>query len=216
MMFMEDSKRGAQLALEAGVDAGLHLNLTTPFSAAGLPAALLGHHERVVAYLTRHRIAQCLFHPGLSRSFQYVVTAQLDEFRRLYHKDPDRIDGHHHMHLSANVLLPGLLPADTIARRNFSFQPGQKSLFNRLYRQGVDRILARRHRLTDFFFSLSPFEPSSRLHQIFSLARQYVVEVETHPEKKEEYVFLAGGEIFSRIGHSKIAPRFFVPPPSPS
>jgi chitin disaccharide deacetylase len=210
MVYMEDSERGAQLALGGRVDAGLHLNLTTPFSAGGVPSSLLRHHEKVVGYLTGHRLAQVLFHPGLRRSFQYVVTAQLDEFRRLYQRDPDRIDGHHHMHLCANVLLSGLLPEGTITRRNFSFRQGQKSLFNRMYRQGVDAILARRHQLTDFFFSLPPFEPASRLQQIFSLSCQFVVEVETHPEKNEEYKFLAGGEIYSRIGNSKIAQRFFV------
>jgi len=211
MVFMGDSERGAELALGDGVDAGLHLNLTTPFSAAGVPVALMRHHERVAGYLRRHRLAQVLFHPGLRGSFQYVVTAQLDEFRRLYQRDPNRIDGHHHMHLCANVLLTRVLPKGTIARRNFSFRPGQKSLFNRLYRQGTDSILASRHRVTDFFFSLPPFEPPSRLEQIFSLARRFVVEVETHPDKREEYMFLAGGEIFSRIGDSKIAPRFIVP-----
>jgi len=210
MVFMEDSEHGAGLALDAGVDAGLHLNLTTPFSAAGVPASLLRHHEKVIGYLTGHRLAQVLFHPGLSRSFQYVVAAQLDEFRRIYQKNPDRVDGHHHMHLCANVLLPGLLPAGTIARRNFSFQPGQKSLFNRLYRQGVDLILASRHSLTDFFFSLPPFDPASRLQQIFSLARQFVVEVETHPVNVEEYRFLVGGEIFARAGDLPVAPRFAV------
>lgn len=216
MMFMEDSERGAQLALGAGVDAGLHLNLTTPFSATGVPASLLRHHEKVVGYLTRHRLAQVLFHPGLQRSFQYVVSAQLDEFRRLYQKDPDRVDGHHHMHLCANVLLPGLLPKGTIARRNFSFRPGQKSLFNRLYRSGMDSILARRHRLTDFFFSLPPLEPPSRLEQIFSLARRYVVEVETHPINSDEYRFLADGGLFARTGDVPVAQRFAVPTPSHS
>jgi len=211
MVFMGDSERGAQLALGNGVDAGLHLNLTAPFSAAGVPDALMRHHERVAGYLTRHRLAQVLYHPGLHRSFEYVVAAQLDEFHRLYQKKPDRIDGHHHMHLCANVLLSRLLPEGTIARRNFSFRPGQKSLFNRLYRRGIDSILASRHRLTDYFFSLPPLDPPSRLEQIFSLACRHVVEVETHPEKREEYNFLAGGEIFSRIGDSKIAPRFFIP-----
>jgi chitin disaccharide deacetylase len=211
MVFMGDSERGAQLALGCAVDAGLHLNLTTPFSAAGVPDALMRHHERVAGYLTRHRLAQVLFHPGLHRSFQYVVSAQLDEFRRLYQRDPNRIDGHHHMHLCANVLLPGLLPEGTIARRNFSFRPGQKSLFNRLYRQGTDSILASRHRVTDFFFSLPPFEPPTRLEQIFSLARRFVVEVETHPVNSDEYRFLAGGELFARTGDLPIAPRFDVP-----
>lgn len=210
MVFMGDSERGAQLALGNGVDAGLHLNLTARFSAARVPDALIRHHERVAGYLTRQRLAQVLFHPGLRKSFEYVVAAQLDEFHRLYQKKPDRIDGHHHMHLCANVLIARLLPEGTIARRNFSFRPGQKSLFNRLYRRGVDLILARRHRLTDYFFSLPPLDPPSRLERIFSLARRHVVEVETHPEKREEYDFLAGGEIFSRIGDSKIAPQFFV------
>jgi predicted glycoside hydrolase/deacetylase ChbG (UPF0249 family) len=211
MVYMEDSERGAQLALGNQVDAGLHLNLTTPFSAACGSAELTRHHERVVGYLTRNRFAQVLFHPGLRRSFQYVVAAQLDEFRRLYQKDPNRIDGHHHMHLCANVLLGGLLPEGTIARRNFSFRPGQKSPVNRLYRQGVDSILARRHRLTDFFFSLPPFEPPSRLEQIFSLARRSVVEVETHPVNLDEHRFLTGGELFSRAGAIPVAPRFVLP-----
>lgn len=211
MVYMEDSERAAQLALSSEVDAGLHLNLTTPFSAAGVPAALTWHHERVIGYLTRHRFAQVLFHPGLHRSFQYVVAAQLDEFRRLYQKAPDRVDGHHHMHLCANVLLAGLLPEGTIARRNFSFRPGQKSAFNRLYRRGMDSILARRHRLTDFFFSLPPFDPPSRLEQVFSLAHRSVVEVETHPVNLDEYRFLASGELFNWTGAIPIAPDFVLP-----
>ncbi len=197
--------------MDAQIDAGLHLNLTTPFSAPACPTALLRHHEKVARYLTRHRLAQVVYHPGLSRSFQFVVAAQLDEFRRLYHKAPDRVDGHHHMHLCANVLLSGLLPAGTVARRNFSFLPGEKSFFNRTYRQITDRILARRHRMTDYFFSLSPIEPASRLQRIFALARKSVVEVEAHPEKVEEYSFLTGGEIFSLAGDLRIEPSFAMP-----
>jgi predicted glycoside hydrolase/deacetylase ChbG (UPF0249 family) len=211
MVFMEDSERAAQLALGDGIDAGLHLNLTARFSGAGVPDALMRHHERVAGYLTRHKLAQVLFHPGLQRSFQYVVAAQLDEFRRLYQKDPNRIDGHHHMHLCANVLLAGLLPEGTIARRNFSFRPGQKSLSNRLYRRGMDSILGRRHRLTDFFFSLPPFDPRSRLEQIFSLACRFVVEVETHPVNLDEYQFLSSGEVFTWTGAIPVAPHFVVP-----
>jgi predicted glycoside hydrolase/deacetylase ChbG (UPF0249 family) len=211
MVHMEDSERGAELALGSALDAGLHLNLTTPFSAGCVPAELRRHHERVIGYLRRHRFAQVLFHAGLHRSFQYVVAAQCDEFRRLYQKDPNRIDGHHHMHLCANVLLAGLLPEGTIARRNFSFRPSQKNVFNRLYRRGVDSILARRHRLTDFFFSLPPFDPRSRLEQIFSLARRSVVEVETHPVNLDEYRFLSGGEVFAWTGGIPVAPRFVVP-----
>jgi predicted glycoside hydrolase/deacetylase ChbG (UPF0249 family) len=146
-----------------------------------------------------------VFHPWLIRSFEYIVEAQIDEFRRLYGADPERLDGHHHMHLCANVLFLGLLPPGTLVRRNFSFQPGEKSVLNRLYRRAVDSMLARRYRLVDFFFSLSPLEPLDRLQRIFSLARQFVVEVETHPIHPEEYRFLAGEEIFRLAGDVRIA-----------
>ncbi len=210
MVFMEDSERAAAMAQTGGIEAGLHLNLTTPFSAPECPVRLVERQREVARYLLRHRLAQVVPHPGLGRSFEYVVAAQLDEFRRLYGADPDRVDGHHHMHLCANVLLQGLLPPGTLVRRNFSFRPGEKNLCNRLYRRFVDGLLARRHRLVDFVFSLVPLEPAGRLQRIFSLARQFVVEVETHPVHPEEYRFL-GGEIFCRAGDVRIAPPSAVP-----
>ena len=69
----------------------------------------------------------------------------------------------------------------------------------RLYRQVVDRMLARRHHLTDFFFSLPPLEPRSRLDRIFSLAKTSVVELETHPVMPDEYKFLRGGEMRHQV-----------------
>ena len=131
-----------------------------------------------------------MFNPFLRRQFEYVVAAQIDEYRKLYRTEPKRIDGHHHMHLCANVLFGRLLPPGTAIRRNFSFEPGEKGLLNRSYRGFVDQLLARHHRLTDYFFSLPPLEPTSRLEKIFSLAHQFTVEVETHPVNPEEYRFL--------------------------
>lgn len=210
MVFMEDSERAAAVARERRIDAGLHLNLTTAFSAAGYPASLGKRQQELAKYLGGRRLAQVVFHPGLVRSFEYVVSAQLEEYCRLYGARPRRIDGHHHMHLCANVLLANLLPAGTIVRRNFSFERGEKSLYNRLYRRIVDRRLARRHLLTDFFFSLPPLEPPARLQKIFSLARQSAVEVETHPVIPEEYRFLTEGEIFRWTGDCPIAPGYLV------
>jgi hypothetical protein len=210
MVFMEDSERAAAMARERRIDAGLHLNFTTLFSGPGTPARLTQHQNQISRHLLSHRFAPAVFHPGLMSSFRYVVAAQLEEFQRLYGASPERIDGHHHMHLSANVLLGRLLPAGTMVRRNFSFQPGEKSWSNRAYRGLVDRLLARRHRLTDFFFSLLPLEPENRLQRVFSLAREFVVEVETHPVSPEEYRFLADGEIFRWTGDVPIAPSYAV------
>jgi hypothetical protein len=210
MVFMEDSERAAAIACESRIDAGLHLNFTTPFSGIGVPKTLSENQRRIASYLLRHRFARVMFHPGLKGCFEYVVQAQLEEFHRLYGHPPGRLDGHHHMHLCANVLFGRLLPAGTIARRNFSFQPGQKSFCNRFYRRAMDYALARHHRLVDLLFSLPPFEPAGRLERIFSLAGEFVVEVETHPVNTDEYQFLAGGEIFRWTENFPIAPRFAV------
>jgi hypothetical protein len=206
MVFMEDSERAAALALEHGVDAGLHLNFTEAFTAPGGRHDLVERHRRVVAYLRRHRLAQLVFNPGLMRSFEYVVAAQLDEYRRLFGAAPARLDGHHHMHLCANVLLQELLPAGARVRRNFSFRSGEKSALNRAYRRFVDGRLARRHRLTDYLFPLPPLEPADRLQRIFSLARTHVVELETHPVNPDEYGFLTGGALGQWIGGLSLGP----------
>jgi predicted glycoside hydrolase/deacetylase ChbG (UPF0249 family) len=206
MVFMEDSGRAAAIAKQERIEVGLHLNLTTPFSDAGCPDRLVQRQQQVARYLRSHRLSQAIFHPGLTRAFDYIVAAELDEFRRLYGADPDRLDGHHHMHLCANVLLAGLLPRGTMVRRSFSFQVGEKKLGNVVYRRLVDLVLARRHRLADFFFSLAPLAPSSRLQRIVELARRFVVEVETHPADPDEYQFLTGGDLLSWIGDVPIMP----------
>jgi hypothetical protein len=113
------------------------------------------------------------------------------------------------MHLCANVVLGKLLPFGTVVRRNFSFRAGEKGLGNRLYRRLVDGLLNRRHNLMDFLFALAPLGPApDRLQQIFSLARRYAVEVETHPVNSDEYRFLMEGEIFRQTDDIPIARGF--------
>ncbi len=208
MVFMTDSERAAGVARERGMDTGLHLNLSLPFSAPECPSGVRERQHQVAVYLLRHPLARVVFHPGLVRAFEYVVKAQLDQFERLYGTVPQRIDGHHHLHLCANVLVARLMPPGTIVRRNFSFQPGEKSLVNRLYRKALDSRLARRHRVVDFLFPLAPLEPRERLERLRSLAQRFVVEVETHPVNPDELLFLTGGEAVRWAGDVPIAPRF--------
>jgi chitin disaccharide deacetylase len=208
MLFMKDSRRAASLAMEQGIDCGLHLNFTTPFSAPDCPVRLREHQEQTIRYLRRNRLAQTVYHPGLASSFKYVAAAQLEQFEKLFGDPPNRFDGHHHMHLCANVLFSGVIPAGVIMRRNFSFRPSEKGRINRLYRNTVDRLLAKRYQLTDYFFSLPPLEPSSRIDEIFSLSRRSIVEVETHPTNPQEYCFLSSGEILQRAGNAQISRGF--------
>lgn len=211
MVYMQDSERSARLAREQGIEAGLHLNFTTAFTAANVPARLLEQQSTVAKFLLFHRLSQLVYMPGLGRAFESLVAAQIEEFIRLYGAAPKKLDGHHHMHLSANVRLQKLLPAGSMVRRNFSFTSTQKSVWNRLYRKSIDRGLARRHRLTDYFFSLPPLE-SNRLEDIFSLASHAVVEMETHPTNADEYQYLRGGEFFRQAANLRIGPFSAMPP----
>lgn len=190
MVFMEDSEAAAEFAHAEDVDTGLHLNFTMGFSAPGCPARLRDEQARVWRFLRSHTYAPALYHPGLARSFEYVVRAQMEEYQRLYGHAPRRIDGHHHMHLCANVIAGKLLPEGTIVRRNFSFRWGEKTRINRAYRNWRDKKLARRFRLADHFFSLAPVQPVERLERIFALGARANVEIETHPVHEAEYQFL--------------------------
>lgn len=207
MVFMEDSERAARISQDCGLDTGLHVNLTASFTSGQCSTELVEHQRKLVAYLRRHPLARVVFHPGLANSFEYAVKAQLEEFQKLFDGAPERLDGHHHMHLCANVQRANLLPAGTLVRRNFSFQSGEKSLINRLYRKRLDQRLVRRYRLMDYLFSLPPLEPE-RLQRIFRLARDYAVEVETHPVNPVEYSFLTQGGIIPQLGNVMIAPGF--------
>src|SRR5438105_5525667 len=155
MVFMEDSERAAELAKANGLDVGLHLNFAQPFTGGNYPSELGEHHARTIRYLMGNKYAQLVYNPFLRKAFAYSYQAQVDEFVRLFGKQPSHIDGHHHMHLCANILLSNMIPSHTKLRRNFSFWPGEKSMSNRTYRWLVDRWLARRYRLADYFFDLT-------------------------------------------------------------
>src|SRR5882724_5463746 len=84
MVFMADSERAANLASEHKVDAGLHLNLSLPFSSPTCPANIREQQRKLVVYLTRHPLARVIFNPWLAKAFEYVVKAQFEEFARVF------------------------------------------------------------------------------------------------------------------------------------
>lgn len=208
MVFMEDSERAASLARDHEVDTGLHLNFTSPFSGQLNTTKLQLHQTRIAQYLLRNRFARIMYNPGLVSSFEYVVRAQIEEYEKLYGASPDRIDGHHHMHLCANVVFGKLLPKKVLVRRNFTFQSKEKGHLNRFYRAYIDHCIAKRNSIVDYLFSIVPMEPVNRLRRIFALAKCSVVELETHPVVPAEYKFLSSGCIFSELSGAVIASGF--------
>ena len=207
MVFMQDSKRAARLAKDYELDdVGLHLNFSEEFTDKSCSETLKEHHERIIRFLKRGKYAQLLYNPCLRKAFAYCYHAQVEEFMRLFEKSPSHIDGHHHMHLCANLLLSKLIPIGMKLRRNFSFWPGEKSMLNRTYRRLVDRWLACRYRLTDYFFDLTQCIEGKKLDRVAALAKSGNVELMTHPIVNAEHEYLMGDEfqeILQRpeIGH---------------
>ena len=190
MVFMEDSERAAELALQTSLEVGLHLNFTLPFSSSNIPLKLREHQNRVVSYLTKHKLSQVIYNPLLSNSFNYLFLAQKEEFIRLYGKKPDFYNGHHHMHLCANVLLSKMIPKGERVRGTFTFDQGEKNPFNRLYRHILDLFVSGKFISTDCFFSIVPVQDYGRLLKIFNRTTKETVEIEVHPENIEEIEFL--------------------------
>ena len=194
MVFMADSERAAELVKEDQLDVGLHLNFTEQFRSERTPPTLGNYHNKIAGFLTRNRYSQVLYNPLLRREFVYSYEAQLEEFTRLFGRRPLRVDGHHHMHLCANMLLSNLIPAGMKVRRNFSFWPGEKSWLNRAYRRVVDRRLAQKYRLTDYFFDLTQCIREKKLDRVVALAKSSNVELMTHPILQLESEYLLGDQ----------------------
>jgi hypothetical protein len=194
MLFMQDSRRAADLAAAVGLETGLHLNLSEPFDAPYLPGRLLESHRPIVRYYRSGRWATLLYNPYLRKHIDYVFKAQYDEYSRLFGAEPSKLDGHHHMHLSMNVLIGHLIPDGMSVRRNYSFAPGEKNLFNRTYRRIIDAWLVRRFSCSDALFSIKPLDNIERIKRIVRMALFHNIELMTHPEDQTEYAFLLSSQ----------------------
>jgi len=207
MMFMGDSERAAELASQNELEVGLHLNFTERFAGKNVPAKLTDYQDRLARYLKRNKYSQLFYNPLLCAGFSYSYRAQAEEFERLFGKKPSHIDGHHHMHLCANMLLSNLIPPGMKIRRNFSFFSGEKNWLNRAYRSLVDRWLASRYQLTDYFFDLTQCIQSRKLNRVKTLARSSNVELMTHPIVSTETKYLLSDEF-----RALCSPRFVLRP----
>jgi predicted glycoside hydrolase/deacetylase ChbG (UPF0249 family) len=201
MVFMPDSERAAALATQMEIDVGLHLNFCERWI-SGVPRWLAIQHESLVAFFNRSQYALLVYNPRLRDAFKAVYQAQVDEFQRLYGRLPSHIDGHHHLHLCANMLVDAVIPRGFGVRRNFTFAPEEKGLVNRAYRRLVDTCLGRRYVLTDYFFSLEQcLSGRGRpLRRVVDLAKVANVEIMTHPRKSEEFDYLAGQQCVDVLG----------------
>jgi predicted glycoside hydrolase/deacetylase ChbG (UPF0249 family) len=200
MVFMADCENAAELAKANRLEVGLHLNFSEPFTDNRCPGRVRDCHNRIVSFLKRHKYAQVLYNPALQKQFAYSYHAQCEEFSRLFGRAPSHIDGHHHMHLCANVVISDMIPAGIRMRRSFSFWPGEKSWLNRTYRALIDRWLQRRYHLPDYFFDLTQSVRQKKMPRVMKLAGSGSVELMTHPIICTEFDYLMGDEFGTMLG----------------
>lgn len=202
MVFMADSLRAAELAREYSMDAGLHVNFTQRIPERVRSPLFTDYHDRLARYLAINKYSFLVYNPVLRNQFDYVFHAQYEEYERTYGTLPSHIDGHHHMHLCANMIIGGFLPRGQIVRRNYSFAPGEKNFANRMYRLFIDRLMGRRYIMTDYLFSLSNCLINSKLPSALILAKSSDIELQTHPEVEDEFQWLSGkvcAQLFSGL-----------------
>jgi chitin disaccharide deacetylase len=204
MVFMDDSERASRLANDAALPTGLHLNLTEQFSGSCLPKGLAEAQLAVSRFLRRSRFSSLMPNPSLCEKFRRLVSAQVCEFERIYGRAPTHIDGHHHQHLCANVLLQGLIPGGTRLRPSFHFWPGEKSALNRAYRAALNAWLSRRYRTPRFFFALAECGARSRLERVFDLASTTSVEMMIHAADPQDYTLLTSEALGNLLALVKV------------
>jgi hypothetical protein len=79
-------------------------------------------------------------------------------------------------------------------------------VLNRAYRTLLDHCIARRHRLTDYLFNLVECFTPGRLERVGALAKDFAVELETHPIRPEERTFLLSDSFVTKLGGTRLAP----------
>lgn len=200
MVFMADSARAAELAKSENLETGLHLNLVMPYEDSGISDRARQAQETTTRFFRKGPWTQVIYNPFITKAVAASFSSQLEEFRRLFGRDPAHINGHKHFHLSLNMVCGRVLPAGAAVRRSFTFYKGEKKLLNRLYRRRVDAWLLKQHISSDAFFSLKPVNDLARLERIFNLSKTSCVELMVHPWSPDQYALLTGDKFLQMAG----------------
>jgi predicted glycoside hydrolase/deacetylase ChbG (UPF0249 family) len=190
MVYMEDSRRAAEIAGSEALPVGLHLNFSSPFTATDVPLVARDRQARLVSLFTRWQLLRWVYIPGIQGLVSACVDDQRRAFVELYGHEPTHCDGHHFLHLAPNVVLADAFRTIPKIRKSLTILKGEKSSLNRALRSFQNDFIERRHLTVDQvrqFPSIAPAGAGSIPHD----AR---VEVVVHPEVAEEQKVLLSDE----------------------
>ncbi len=197
MMFMTGSELAASLAgehLDLGI--GLHLNLFEEYSGESVPISVRDRQRRLLDGFQHSRRRRWIYDPRIRRQVDRVVADQWERFLALYGRGPTHVDGHHHSHMAANVLLSRSLPRGTAIRNALSDAPRPNPATKTL-RAARRRLVLSRFRSTDYFFSIETAWPGLAgppPEEKLGLSQRNSVEVMVHPAFPREYGPLQSAE----------------------
>lgn len=126
MVYMADSQRAAEIAVRHQRPIGLHLNLTQELDAPGLPTPVTERQRRLREHFAALRRRRWLLStdPRVHRLVSRAIEDQLEEFRRLYGREPTHLDSHHHVHVCPDVFLSSAMVPGLRVRQTLSPPPG--------------------------------------------------------------------------------------------
>jgi predicted glycoside hydrolase/deacetylase ChbG (UPF0249 family) len=188
MVFMLDTARAAGLVSSTDIGVGLHLNFTMPFSGPCRNAKLHEHHGKLMRFFLSWRYCRYLYNPSIRKSVHYCFNVQLDEFLRVFDKQPTHIDGHHDIHLAANVVFGGVLPNGAKLRKFRDFD-NKNGIFDAFCRSRMADYLNNRFVTTDLLYSIEPLNDTSPARKICK-AKSKNVELMVHPGMKEQDAYM--------------------------
>jgi len=194
MVHMEDSERAFALARQEGLPLGLHINLSTPFTADAVPAERRARQQRAVEYFAASPRRRYALDPTAWRLLDGCVADQLTAFAEAWGAPADHADGHQHLQTCPTVLSGRALGALRTLRRAHGFVPGQRSSPKRAYRGLVNEVVGLRFRSV-CFVSIRDVHPELGgvgLAGVVDRAGGRGVEVMVHPAWEDEREILLG------------------------
>ena len=196
MVFMADSVRAAQLATAESLPVGLHLNLTSRFTDESVSLLVRRNQESLIEHF-ESRSKRWIFNPGIRRAVAAAIADQLADFHRLYGHSPTHVDGHHHVHVSPNVVLSSALSRRIRMRPPQSFPSRRHSFPMRAFRGMASIAISRRFETPHRLFSLRDLHPTLGgvgLADALEMAKTSAVEIMVHPAREDEQNVLRSTE----------------------